>query len=76
MGNSHTGELGITTTPGRDTIQTHFHVQHDTKTTIKVLPAEREASWWLLPSLVSLLLGGKVQPENSYSCILRVTGQV
>ena len=35
-----------------------------------------EASWSLLPSLVSLLSGGTVQPENTYSCILKVTGQV
>ena len=33
-------------------------------------------SWSLLPSSVSLLSGGTVQPENTYSCILKVTGQV
>ena len=40
------------------------------------LPADGEAFWSLLPSSVSLLSGGTVQPENTYSCILKVTGQV
>ena len=35
-----------------------------------------EASWLLLLSLVSLLSGSTVQPENIYFCILKVTGQV
>ena len=39
-------------------------------------PADGEASWSLLPSYLSLLSGGTVQPENTYSCILKVTGQV
>ena len=50
--------------------------EHGTKTTPVFLPADGEASWLLLPSLVSLLSGGTVQPENTYSCILKVTGQV
>ena len=50
--------------------------EHGTKTTLVFLPADGEASWWLLPSLVSLLAGGTVQPENNYSHILKVTGQV
>ena len=36
------------------------------------LPADGEASWSLLPSLVSLLLGGTVQPVNTYYCILKL----
>ena len=40
------------------------------------LDADGEASCPLLPSSVSLLLGGTVQPENTYLCILKVTGQV
>ena len=32
-------------------------------------------SWSLLPSSISLLSGGSLQPENIYSCILTVTGQ-
>ena len=56
--------------------ETHFHVQHVAKTTPVFLPADGEASWLLLPSSVSLLSGGTVQPENTYSCILKVTGQV
>ena len=51
-------------------------LEHDTKTTPKFLPADGEALWSLLPSLVSLLSGGTVQPKNTYSCILKVTGQV
>ena len=50
--------------------------EHGTKITLVFLPADREASWLLLPSLVSLLSGGTVQPENIYSLILKVTGQV
>ena len=50
--------------------------EHGTKTTPVFLPADGEASWSLLPSLVSLISGGIVQPENTYSRILKVTGQV
>ena len=50
--------------------------EHGTKTTPVFSPADGEASWSLLPSLVSLLSGGTVQPENTYTCILKVTGQV
>ena len=49
---------------------------HGTITTLVFLPADREAFWSLLPSLVSLVLGSTVQPENTYSRILKVTGQV
>ena len=49
--------------------------EHGTKTTPVFLPADGEASWSLLPSSVSLLSGGTVQPENTYSSILKVTGQ-
>ena len=49
---------------------------HGTKTTPVVLPADGEASWLLLPSSVSLLSGSTVQPENTYSRILKVTGHV
>ena len=50
--------------------------EHGTKTTPVFLPADGEASWSLLPGSVSLLSGGTVQPENTYSRILKVTGQV
>ena len=50
--------------------------EHGTKTTLVFLPANGKASWSLLPSLVSLLSVGTVQPENTYSCMLKVTGQV
>ena len=50
--------------------------EHGTKTTTVFLPADGEASWSLLPSSVSLLSGGTVQPENTYSSILKATGQV
>ena len=50
--------------------------EHGTKTIVVFLPADGEASWLLLPSLVSLLSGGTVQAENTYSCILKVAGQV
>ena len=50
--------------------------EHGTKTTSVFLPSDGEASWLLLPDLVSLLSGSTMQPENTYSCILKVTGQV
>ena len=50
--------------------------EHGSKTTPLFLFAYREASWLLLPSSVTLLFGGTVQPENTYSCILKVTGEV
>ena len=50
--------------------------EHGSKTTQIILPADGEATWSLLPSLVSLLSGGTVQPEHTYSRILKVTGQV
>ena len=49
--------------------------KHGIKTTSVFLPADGEVSWSLLPSSVSLLSGSTVQPENTYSCILQVTGQ-
>ena len=50
--------------------------EHGTKTTPVFLPADAETSWLLLPSSVSLLSDGTVQPENTYSRILEVTSQV
>ena len=50
--------------------------EHGTKTTSVLLPANGKVSWLLLSSLVSLLSGGTVEPENTYSHILKVTGQV
>ena len=50
--------------------------EHGTKTTPVFLPADGEASWSLLSSSVSLLSGATVQPENTYSHLLKVTGQV
>ena len=48
--------------------------EHGTKTTSVFLPADGEASRSLLPSSVSFLSGGTVQPENTYSRILKVIG--
>ena len=50
--------------------------KHGTKTTPVFLPGDGEASWLLFPSSVSLLSGSTAQPENTYSHILKVTGQV
>ena len=50
--------------------------KYGTKTTSVFLPADGEASWLLLPSLVSLLSGGTAQPENTYSRTLKVTDEV
>ena len=61
----------ISTPPGIAVV-THFHERHSTKTIPVFLHADGEASWSLLPSSVFLLLGGTVQSENTYSCILKV----
>ena len=50
--------------------------EHSTISTTVFLPADGDASWLLLPSSVSLLSGGIVQPENAYSYILKVTRQI
>ena len=50
--------------------------EHNNKTTPEFLPADGEAPWSVLPSLVSLISGRTVQQENNSSCILKVTGQV
>ena len=50
--------------------------EYGTKTTPVFLAADGEASWSLIPNLVSLLSGPTVQPENTYSHILKVTGQL
>ena len=55
--------------------ETHFHAQHGTKNTLVFLNADEELRLLLL-SLVWLLSGGAMQPENTYSCILKVTDQV
>ena len=71
----HPGTSEIST-PSEIAVGTHFHSRHATKTTPVFLPADGEASWSLLPISVSLLSGGTVQPESTYSCILKVTGKV
>ena len=65
--NSGTSKIS---TPPEIILRTHFHTQHGTKTIPVFLPADEEASWLLLPSLVSLLSCDKVLPENTCSCIL------
>ena len=50
--------------------------EHGPKTTLIFLQVDGEASWSLLSSLVVLLSGGTVQSESTYSCILKVIGQV
>ena len=50
--------------------------EHDTNTTLVVLAADGEASWSLISSSVFLLSGDTAQPENTYSSILKVTGEV
>ena len=57
-------------------VQTHVHVQHDTKFNPAFLHADEKASWFLLSTVVSLLSGSKVQPKNTYSCMLQGTRQI
>ena len=53
-----------------------YPCQYGTKTIPVFLPADGEVSSLLLSSSVSSLPGGRVQPENTYSCILKATGLV
>ena len=61
--------------PGILEISTPSPHQGHFKTILALLPADGEASWSLLPSSVSLLLGGTVQQETTYSCIFKVESQ-
>ena len=45
------------------------------KTTPEFVPTVGETLWPLLSSLVSLLSGGTVPPENTYSYILKVRSE-
>ena len=71
----HPGTSEISTTPEM-AVGTLLHARNGTKTILVFLLADGEASWSLLPSSVSLLSGGTVESENTYSCILKVTSQV
>ena len=51
-------------------------MQHGTKSIPVFLPADAKGSCFQLSSLVCLLSGGTVQLENTYSCILKMTGRV
>ena len=51
-------------------------MRHIAKTIPVFLTADGEASWLLFSSSLSLLSDSTVQPENTNSCILKVTGQV
>ena len=46
------------------------------KTIPVFLVADGDASWLLLLSSLSIIPGGTVQPENTYSCIFKVTSHV
>ena len=61
-------------TPPEIAARPHFHAPHYTQTNPVFLADDGKASWLLLPR--SLLSAGAVQPENTYSCILKVTGRV
>ena len=50
--------------------------EHSTKTTPVFSVADGEASCLLLLSSISLISGGTMQPGNTYSGVLQVTGQV
>ena len=63
-------------TPGNIYITRNNYAQQGTKTTLLFLPTTGEASWLLLPNSITLLSGSTVPPKNTYSSILKVTGQV
>ena len=70
----HKGTSEIST-PLKIATEIHFHASHALKLP-HYLSLLTEKPLGLLLSLVSLLSGGTMQPENIYSCILMVTGQV
>ena len=47
-------------------VEVHFHVGHGTKTISVFLPVDGKTSWLLLSSLLSLISGCTVQPENTH----------
>ena len=51
------------------------NIKNGPKSTLVFLPADVEASCSLPPRSISLLSSGTVQPENTYPCVLKVTGQ-
>ena len=57
-------------------VEKHIHAWQGTKSTLIFLLADGETFWLLLASSVSLLSGNTLLPENTYSYILKVTGQV
>ena len=61
-------EISKTYTPLEIAVVKHFHGQHRTKTILVLLPADREATF-------KICSGGTLQPENTFSCILKVTSQ-
>ena len=62
-------------TPPEIDVAFNFHVLYGSKTTLIFLPADGEASWLLIPSLVYLPSSDKIKPENTYS-FFKATGQV
>ena len=66
--------MEISTTPKVD-VGTQFHARHGTKILLVFLLADGKGSCLLLPCLISLLSGGTAQSENTYSSLLKVTGQ-
>ena len=67
-------ETSEISTPTKKGVGTRLNVWNGTKTYPVFLLADEEVSWLLLPSLVSLLSGDTLQPESTYSCILKVIG--
>ena len=66
-------------TPLKIAVRTHFHVRHNIKTTLVFLPPDREASTCYFQVLSPYYQAAKCNqktPENTYSCIQKVTSQV
>ena len=64
----HPGTLEIPRPP-EIAVRIHFHAWHGTETTLIFIPADGEASWSFL------LSGSEVQPQNTYSFIVKETSQ-
>ena len=66
----------MSTPPLEIAVGTHFQPRCGTKTSLVFLTADGEAPWPLLPASIFLLAGSTMHPENTYSYILKVKGQV
>ena len=62
-------------TPSKIAVPTHFHAQRVTKNSLVYLPVDGEVSW-SLQFWSPYYQDNTVQPENTFTCILKVLGHL